>query len=319
MYIFGMKFYLLILVTAITYSVKAQNLVPNPSFEDTVSCPQFYGVDGYFTDWSFFRGTPDYFHNCSSSLSYNNSWGYQLPRSGEGYVSVAAYQTSTTNAREHLGVQLISSLTIGVKYYLTFYVSTAHNNSAINIATNKMGALLAMTPYSNPSGTGLLPNSATIYTDSIINDTLNWVKISGSFVADSSYQYLSLGSFFDDNNVDTNYISNPFPPSVGLYYIDDVCLSDDSNYCAVWTSIKEDKNIGTSIYIYPNPATDFVNIIFEDNKVHTVVIYNSIGEIVLTKSVTQQSSINTSSLAQGIYYIQTSTNNNFISKKLIIY
>ncbi|MCY7410188.1 MAG: hypothetical protein LH473_07935 [Chitinophagales bacterium] len=38
-----MKYSLLIVALLITFSGRAQNIVPNPSFEDTISCPTVLG------------------------------------------------------------------------------------------------------------------------------------------------------------------------------------------------------------------------------------------------------------------------------------
>jgi hypothetical protein len=56
-----------------------------------------------------------------------------------------------------------------------------------------------------------------------LSDTLNWMKISGSYVAKGNETYLSLGNFRDWNQ--TNYIQNNHCMNcVGYYYIDDVSI-----------------------------------------------------------------------------------------------
>src|SRR5262245_48626203 len=97
----------------------AQNLVPNPSFEDTLGCPQGYpDLDTKCQSWHSFRVSPDYINNCSSVCGYYNQYGYQAPHSGDAYAGILEYQVTIPNAREHIGVMLSSSLTIGVRYYL---------------------------------------------------------------------------------------------------------------------------------------------------------------------------------------------------------
>ncbi len=53
----------------------SQNLVPNPSFEDTVMCPSGSGLVEYCANWKIFRDSPDYFQECASlstlSVPYN--------------------------------------------------------------------------------------------------------------------------------------------------------------------------------------------------------------------------------------------------------
>ena len=71
----------LFVVGFITIS-KGQNLVPNPSFEDTTGCPQFID-DFYAVDWlSPTLASPDLFHTCSSGNAGvpQNLWGWQNAR-----------------------------------------------------------------------------------------------------------------------------------------------------------------------------------------------------------------------------------------------
>lgn len=93
------------------------NLVPNPSFEEYSACSQGYpDLDGKLNDWMSFNGSPDYMNNCNSFVGSNNQFGFQEPNSGEAYTGFLAYKRNQDNIREHLGVQLTSSLIIGTKY-----------------------------------------------------------------------------------------------------------------------------------------------------------------------------------------------------------
>jgi type IX secretion system substrate protein len=313
----------LITMTFITQHIQAQNLVPNPSFENYTSCPNGPAQLSYTGNWTFVGASTDFYNACSPQGNMSvpsNIYGYQDGYDSNGYIgmityAVGDYQDESTY-REPAGTYLTQPLIIGQKYYLSFKAALTINNFESGGACNKLGAKLSTVAYSN-SNPAPVDNFAQVYTDSIITDSVNWTTISGSFIADSAYSFISIGNFFDSTNIQYIDFNGLWYTESAYYYIDDVRLSTDSNFVL---SVNQKNNINlTPFSIYPNPATNFVNIIFEDNKVHTVVIYNSVGEVVLTKSVTQQSSINTSSLAQGIYYIQTSTNNNFISKKLIIY
>jgi hypothetical protein len=58
-----------------------QNLVPNPSFEDTVYCPNNSGQLTATKFWySPTAGTSDYFNRCSDQIN-----GLQIPYTGLGY------------------------------------------------------------------------------------------------------------------------------------------------------------------------------------------------------------------------------------------
>ncbi len=300
----------------------AQNLVPNPSFEEYEHCPTGVpDLDGNLKYWKSFRGTPDYFNKCSGIIGFHNPWGYQQAHTGRGYVGLGGYQGTILNLREHLGVQLTSPLIIGTKYYISFFTSCAYTYLYINIATNKIGALVTTYQYYDPYLQKKLPNFCTLYSDSIIKDTINWIKIFGSFIADSTYKYLVIGNFFDDKQIDTLHLPYQVVPQSSLYYIDDVCLSTDSIYCQNWTGIREIINDKTKILVFPNPTPNEVNIKSE-NKIKLIQIMNSLGELVFSNESfnNKQIKLSLNFLNPNTYYLKIITTKDFYFTKLnIIY
>jgi gliding motility-associated-like protein len=57
--------------------------------------------------------------------------------------------------------------------------------------------------------------------------------VSGFFIADSAYQYIAIGNFFDDSNTDTSSVGSSSNVQIGYYFIDDVWVSEvkDSTEC----------------------------------------------------------------------------------------
>lgn len=76
--------------------------------------------------------------------------------------------------------------------------------------------------------------------------------------------------------------------------------------------------------VYPNPATDMVNINLtnEASEAVSVVVMNNLGQVVksvdLGKGIEVKHLMNTSDLASGIYYVKTSIGEKSTTKKLII-
>src|SRR2546430_2149514 len=128
--------------------VEAQNLVPNPSFEDTVACPtgisQVYNAAGWFSVET--SCTPDYMNRCSSSIGVevpSNVCGYQEPHTGDGYCALISYDLNGPNwYRELIGANLISPMQTGVKYYISFYTSFGGTCYAA-VAIDKIGVLFS--------------------------------------------------------------------------------------------------------------------------------------------------------------------------------
>ncbi len=183
-----------------------QNLIPDPSAEDVVECPSTLGnIDTYTSSWQSFRGTPDYWHSCSENplLGWNNSLGFQEPRTGDGYLGLGTFHQGLANARESFGIELETPLQIGETYYLSFFVSTAFKPIAFNMASNNIGVLLMVDNYLVPEEQGVLPNYSNFASEEIVTDTTNWVNLSYSFVCDSAYRYLCFGNFYNDSLTDT--------------------------------------------------------------------------------------------------------------------
>ncbi len=178
------------------------NLVPNSSFEDTVNCPQ--DVDDVFKCkfWSSYRNSPNYFNSCASySIGIStpfNVGGYQVPKSGNAYIGAASYITRTNfpNYREFLGAKLTNTLILNQKYFFSMKcVATKSIWGPSNCYSSKLGVNFSKTSYT-PFNPYLINNTAKVFANSIINDTVNWKTIKGSFISDSSYQYIIIGMVF---------------------------------------------------------------------------------------------------------------------------
>lgn len=58
------------------------------------------------------------------------------------------------------------------------------------------------------------------------------------------------------------------------------------------------------VSIYPNPSSDFITIQFKDFEKEEIQIYNSIGQLVKTKTVLNNDRIDVSELVDGVYFIR---------------
>src|SRR6187402_3617638 len=117
----------LVLLMLTAFVSSSQNLVPNPSFEDTVSCPTIAGQMNLAIGWSAFRESPDYYNSCSTDTLVGvqeNIFGYQFPATGQSYAGFQAF--FTPGYREMLGCSLASPMVIGAIYNVTFKVVRAH-------------------------------------------------------------------------------------------------------------------------------------------------------------------------------------------------
>jgi len=229
----------------------AQNLVPNPSFEEYEECPYTIGFQpgNRPTYWRSWLNSPEYFHACAGSLQDidtlvsvpQNGWGYQYAWDGDAYVGGYMYWVGD-EFREYIGVQLLESLEVGETYSVSIRVSLAWGGSYDPTmgACNNIGVLFTTTSNAWTGLTGPpfpFRNDAHVYTPDIITDSLGWTLVSGMFTADSAYQHLVLGNFFNNALTDTLGIP-PWNGEVAYYFIDDVCVSHQKGGCAM-TGIEE--------------------------------------------------------------------------------
>lgn len=307
-------------------SVIAQiNLVPNPSFEDTVYCPNGTNQVAAATSWINFGNSPDYFNSCAPlSLNVPNSYtGFQYAHTGNAMTGVVTYvwqfSPGWPNYREFIGAQLLTPLNIGQKYFISFYINFAgYLPGWQKIGANKIGMKFTTNPFTEftpPS----LTNTAHLYTDSIYTDTLQWYKISGSFIADSIYNYVALGNFFDTIQTDTSIFGGPpFGGSASYYYLDDICVSPDSLYNEFWTGLGTNFNYEETINIFPNPTADALNI--TGVSFNEIQITDILGKIVYSIKTDEKNNIQLSlaEIPAGTYFITIKTRKRYYYNQIII-
>lgn len=251
-------FYILIgLWLCYGFTPKAQeNLVPNGSFEEYSECPlvnelyngQFERAIGW---WRPTMGTPDFFHSCNNSLSGvvgvpHNFWGHQEAYHGDGYVGLVPMAVTTTGSfygAEYIQTRLNQPLKPCFEYYFTMHVSLTNYASH---SLGRLGALFSVDTSFN-SNTNLevisrLPQ--VFYSSGQLSDTVDWMKIDGTFIANGYEEFLTIGYFFEKIINDTLFIQQPsfFTDFIIIYYyIDSVSLFEigdaDGSLCE-FNSIK---------------------------------------------------------------------------------
>ncbi|HRD54755.1 MAG TPA: hypothetical protein PKY96_19125 [Flavobacteriales bacterium] len=248
--------------------------MPNPSFEENTACPVTIGFQGFSKPlhWEKWNQSPDYFHTCAGSLGGVdtlirvplNGFGFQYSMHGDAYVGMYAYGTTGggVNYREYAGCQLLEPLEVGESYDLSFFTNVAFGGNywPMTWACNNMGMLFTMEQRTWTGNGGIalpLPNHAHLYSPAIFSDTANWTVVSGSFVADSAYQYLVLGNFFSNALTDTLHLVPG--PSLGAYFfVDGVCVRKTGQPCEFTIGISEPEMPGP--YLWPNPTSEVIQV-----------------------------------------------------------
>ncbi len=206
----------------------AQNLVPNPSFEQ-VNCPTGYTgfpaqVETFMHNWySATCASPDPMTNCSSNAntSVPDVWfGNQTARTGTNYMGLGFYGSWY----EYIGVKLTQPLISGEVYQVSFYVSMAEQ---VRYAADALGIYFSTSEircYSGFSGPVLTHVPQVVQAAGLfLTDSVGWTAISGTYTALGGEEYIVIGYFKPWNVSALQDIGNG-----GLtrcyYYIDDVTV-----------------------------------------------------------------------------------------------
>ena len=227
------------------YNSQAQNLVPNPSFEEYMDCPADLNTH-YKTPlpkhWiTPTKGTVDYFNGCSKfNVGVpNNVMGNTFAGQGNAYVGLILLEKpeykkfdwkKPLQYREYIQCRLIEPLSKDSGYIVSFMYCVAEYS---NYLVNRIGAYLSVEKIgkSNRDPIELMP---TIACDTNIATIIAgaWYEVADTIIAKGNETYLTIGNFYNDQATNYFIVDHSGVPSTRLeriyedafayYYIDNV-------------------------------------------------------------------------------------------------
>ena len=203
-------------------NISCQNLVYNGSLEEYSLCPYNVGQIDYAKGWFAAMGgggSTEYYNACSNnsyvSVPLNHS-GYQYACYGNGYAGCLFFDMG--NWREFIQTKLIDSLIKDDEYCCEFFVSLG-NWSKYGI--EDIGMLFSNDTIKWTQLNQNYHHPQILNSNGIILDTINWVKISGKYIAKGGEQFITIGNF--NINTPTNYtILYPNIWESAYYLIDNI-------------------------------------------------------------------------------------------------
>jgi outer membrane protein OmpA-like peptidoglycan-associated protein len=227
-----------------------ENLVPNPSFEDTRACPKDCDYIGGVVAWNLFPNfSADYFHRCANIfqtpeyikrfpnegiLNFSvprSMFGHQEAHTGDAYAGISF-------CNEALAVKLIRPLAKDSVYKVEFFVSLADSS---NVGTRYFGMYFSETSIRTTTDNRMqisgfmldCPPQVQNPSTRFLTDTAGWTPVSGLYTAKGGEQYIAIGGFYSyhDSLVQRIHPNRPLQKiyrsrekQLGYYFIDDVSV-----------------------------------------------------------------------------------------------
>jgi hypothetical protein len=318
---FAMKLRILIISIILPFLGQGQNLVPNPSFENFIECPDT-SILGFNTTSDWYQwNSADYFNTCDTTpyngVPMNFIGGYQWPTDGNAYAGLKVFNPLLFS-REYIEVELDSTLLSGETYYVRFYLNLA---DSFKYGITNVGAMFTDTlfdPFPPPSwnwqtGSPQFENLST----NMLTDKNNWMKVSGSFIASGGEKFLTIGNFSEDSVTNSQLSITPSPGTQNgtYYFIDEVYVGRTPPPVGV-----SDFNGTIECNVYPNPSDGIFNITFDSSFNEAVVaIYDLMGRIVFEQSIKESEvQIDLSDRSKGIYLLKVNSQQKIGVKRLIL-
>lgn len=215
----------------------AQNLIPNPGFDEVTDCPSELGQIYLAEPWEEVTiGFANLMNSCSPSeyfIKVPNAGryihSYQPARSGEGYAHILTYRNVAGDGNIiYAETPLLERLQKGKEYYIEFYVSPDINPDPADfwIYTDAVGLALTDTFYYEE----VQPNEAMSLEPvienrgTLITDTVGWTRISGCHISDGTEKFAIIGNFRNTAETLIEVEDENVWPYNNFFYIEDVLI-----------------------------------------------------------------------------------------------
>jgi hypothetical protein len=244
-----MKRIAFMLIMFCAFTIKAQvNLVPNPSFEDTVNISTASNSLDFISHW--------YQPTVASTDAFLPFYLANEPRTGLAHIGMDVYDNTMPGWSEYSQVKLLQPLIEDEVYRVGYYYKLS-DQPVINwpVIVKNMGFRFSLDSLLLPNSWGCLgenpPYSYSLDTSlfQLPVDTFSYMKLEYYYTAQGGEKYLTIGNFKSFNNTVVSYYNAYRPDTICYYLIDDIfveCLEYASYNCIAGACI--DPANATGIY-----------------------------------------------------------------------
>ena len=272
-----------------SYGQTFNGFVKNPSFEDgdNVTIPKYQTRD----DWKLGGGGSGA-TGVSASIQSTNV------HAGDG---TKALEVASVNSGKEWDIRLINTTypfdgdnTNPIDVTVSFWAKTSDTDPGSVVTAGDMRLLIKDTgPLGQATSNGQFDK-----THRVLLTTDTWVNITKTFQFPAAVSY-NLSLILEFGKVD------------GVTQIDGITTTVTGGATLSTQDIAKDD---PSIFIYPNPATDFLN--YKSEGIKNIEVYNSLGQKL--KDEKADGSVNTSAFPKGYFLLKLLAENGEISTKQFI-
>jgi len=212
--------------------------------KDITNCP-LYGIGTILLckSWSscnnqISNDSPDLFNKCSIQFGVPISYmvipktivasSYQKARNGNGYIGLVVLKQNINNipfeGNEFIQAKLIHSLQQGKNYTVEFFANRADYST---VSTDCLGLYFSNKEIKVQDGKQMFKYKPQVSNPKgkVIEDTINWVKISDTYIAKGGEQYIVIGDFYPDKENTIKRDKKNTKDFICYYFIDDVSVT----------------------------------------------------------------------------------------------
>lgn len=228
----------------------AENLVPNPSFEEKDGTLRREGqvhkakgwVPGNGADADLFT-TEDDDDEIGAPETYR---GRCKPKHGSRFAGIRVYSYRGEEPRSYISTRMPEELSEGVIYCVKFHIRLSPLSK---FAVNKVGAYLSKKDVSTTEEKSLIYDAQVMHPKKKIHgNTRLWKPVCSAYEAKGGEEYLTIGTFVENDKMETEKKRRPrrYDKSQtydSYYWVDDVSIEavDDRTQCQCYEKDKKDK------------------------------------------------------------------------------
>ncbi len=254
------------------------------------------------------------------SVQVSNAFGCTSTSSTYSYTTGLAAYTSSNNAICEGSSITYTATTSGATSYNWVFAGgnpSSSNLQTVTVTYNNSGTFATILSVSQGSNNASSNGIVTVYDLPVPNIILNGNDLSSS-QSYASYQWLLNGTPISGATSSTYNVT--VDGAYTLEVIDDNGCSGQSTVYNFYASL-EQNNLSGELSLYPNPASDIVNVTLSNGElINDIVIIDLSGKVVFSQSNINLSFsvINIDQFNAGVYILSVNGKNTKSTKKLIV-